>query len=239
MDSVLRDINREQEGMQAAIEKLNSRYANMTGYVRQYINQTTIEWAKLVVSHPKALLLVVETTRILDEAGYAAGNESEPIRLTGLEMVTGEMWDQLIQPTHSKVVQGVEYHGLTLADLEGQPRLTEFLPRNTAMLKHSHIIIFGADYARQAVQSVYPTPVLDNAFCLHNKVKEYYGEFYELSLEKVLGYQGIDKKRSDLTDSRDRIQALAKVVRNLAAGMPKQAQEPESDNLDDLGDHPF
>lgn len=237
MDSVLRDINREQEGMQAAIEKLNTRYANMTGYVCQYIEQTTVEWAKLIASHPQSLLLVVETTRILDEAGYAAGNENEPIRLTALELVNGEIWDQLIQPTHSRQVQGSEYHGLTMTDLEGKPRLAEVLPRITPMLKHRHIIIFGAEYARQALQSASSSHILDDAFCLHNKAKEYYGEFYELSLEKVLSYQGIDKKRSDLTDSRDRIQVLAKVVRNLAAGLPKQAQEAEEQN--DLGDHPF
>jgi DNA polymerase III epsilon subunit-like protein len=237
MDSILRDIDREQGKMWADVDNLHRHYEQMAGYVRQHLVQSTIEWAKLIVSHPQALLLVVETTPILDENGYVVAREYEPIRLTGLELVNGEVWDQLIHPTHSKAVQGTEYHGLTMAELGSMPRLTEFLPRNTAMLKHRHIIIFNADFARQAIQSVYTTPVLDNAFCLHNKVKEYYGEFYELSLEKVLSYQGIDKKRDELKDSRERIQMLAQVIRNLAAGITKQ--EPESKDTDSLDEHPF
>lgn len=237
VDSVLRDINREQGKMQSAIGRLNSHYEQMAGYVRQYIEQTTVEWAKLIVSHPKALLLVVETTRILDEAGYAAGNEHEPIRLTTLELASGKGWDQLIRPTYSSQVQGFEYHGLSQRVLEDKPRFGDIRAQIEKMLEDRHIIIFGADFARQALLSVLASSVAHDAFCLHNKVKEYYGEFYELSLEKVLSYQGIDKKRSDLTDSRDRIQVLAKVVRNLAVGLIKQAQEPEDSN--DLGDHPF
>ena len=89
--------------------------------------------------------------------------------------------------------------------------------------------------------------MLDDAFCLHNKCKEYYGEFYDLSLEKVLSYQRIDKKREELKDSRERILMLAQVMRNLAVGMTKQPpQDVDSlDILDIIGDpddpesHPF
>jgi DNA polymerase III epsilon subunit-like protein len=181
----------------------------------------------------------VETTRVLDETGYAVyGNESEPIRFTTLSLASGDIWDQLIHPSQSQAVSGSEYHGLAMTDLEGKPTISEVWPQFAERLEDCHVVIFGLDWARQAVRSVYPTHMLDSVFCLHNKAKEFYGEFYELSLEKILTYQGIEKKRDELTDSRVRILMLDQVIRNLAAGMTKAVQESEgSDGLDD--DHPF
>ena len=239
MDSVLRDLERERSKMQSDVDNLNRHYEKLAGFVRDYIVSTTIEWAKLVASHPKAILLLVETSRILDETGYASSGESEPIRFTTLQLANGEVWDQLIYPTFSRQVHGTEYHGLTLADLQGKPTISEAWPTIMEALESNQVIIFGADWARRAIQTVYHTHALNDAYCLHNKAKEYYGEFYELSLEKILGYQGIDKKREELKDSRDRLAMLAQIVNNLAAGMKKQSQEPESSDLDDLDDHPF
>lgn len=239
MDSVLRDIDREQAKMQADVNNLHRHYEQLQGFMRQYIQQTTIEWAKLITSHPESLLLLVETSRILDESGYASSGESEPIRFTTLQLVSGEIWDQLIYPTYSKSVHGTEYHGLTLADLQGKPTISEAWPAIMEMVEGRQVVIFGADWARRAIQTVYHTHALNGAYCLHNKAKEYYGEFYELGLEKVLSYQGIDKKREELKDSRDRLVVLAQVVNNLAAGMEKRAQESEGLDLGDLDDHPF
>jgi DNA polymerase III epsilon subunit-like protein len=242
MDSLLRDINRERSKMQADVDNLSRHYEKLQGYMRQYIEQSIVEWAQLVTSHPKTLLLVVETTRIVDENGYSYGNEGEPIRFTTFSPASGEVWDQLLRPTHSRGVKGTEYHGLTIADLMDKPQLADAWPEIAEMLEGHHIVIFGADWARSALQSVHPTytHALDNAYCLHNKAKEYYGEFYELSLEKILGYQGIEKRRDELKDSRDRLRMQAQVVNNLAAAMKKQTQESEdSDNLDDLDTHPF
>ena len=240
MDSVLRDLERERSKMQADVNNMNRHYEKLVGFVREYIVSTTIEWAKLVASHPKALLLLVETTRIVDESGYASSGESEPIRFTTLQLVSGEVWDQLLYPTYSRQVQGTEYHGLVLADLQGKPTISEAWPAIVEAFEGRQVIIFGADWARRAIQTVYHTHALKDVYCLHNKAKEYYGEFYELSLEKILGYQGIDKKREDLKDSRDRLLMLAQVINNLAAGMAKQPQEPEALNgLEDLSDHPF
>src|SRR6476646_3979526 len=118
MDSVLRDIERERNKMQTDIDNLFRHYEKLESFVRQHLEQATIEWAKLVASHPKGLLLVIETTHILDEAGYSYGGESEPIRFTALQLESREMWDQLIRPTHSKAVAGKEYHGLAMADLD-------------------------------------------------------------------------------------------------------------------------
>lgn len=239
MDSVLRDIERERSKMQTDIDNLNRHYGNLVGFVRQCLAQTTIEWAKLVASHPKAVLLIVETTRIVGEDGYSYGGESEPIRFIGLSLTSGELWDYLLHPTYSKAVGGAEYHGLTMEDLEEKPLFADAWPKIVEVLENRHIIIFGADWARSALRSVYPGGVLDGAFCLHNKCKEYYNEFYDLSLERVLDYQGIDKKREELKDSRDRLLMLAQVVNNLAAGMEKHVDESESEGLDDLSDHPF
>jgi DNA polymerase III epsilon subunit-like protein len=244
MDSVLRDLERERSKMQSDVENLNRHYGKLVGFVRQYLTQTTVEWAKLVVSHPKTLLLVVETSRIVDESGYSYGVESEPIRFTGLALASGEIWDQLLHPTHSRQVLGAEYHGLTMVDVEAQPRLADVWSSIAERLEDRPVILFGADWTRQALRSVDPTyaHALDSAFCLHNKCKEYYGEFYELSLEKVLGYQGIDKKRDELKDSRDRLLMLVQVMNNLAVGMEKQTQDPETsedNSLEDLDDHPF
>jgi len=246
MDSVLRDLDRERSKMQSDMENLNRHYEQLCSYVRKHVEQSTVEWAKLVVNHPQALLLVVETTRIVDESGYATDGWSEPIRFTMLSLASGEMWDQLLSPTHSKGVEGTEYHGLTLEDLEGEPRIADVWPNIKERLDGRHVIIFGADWVRDALRSV-GLFGLDGAFCLHNKVKEYYGEFYDLSLEKVLSYQGIEKKREDLKDSQMRILMLAQVVNNLAAGMKKnQVEQSESgaldddgDELGDLDDHPF
>lgn len=238
MDSVLRDIDREHSKMRADVENLHRHYEKLAGFVRQYIEQTTVEWARLVTTHPKALLLVVETTRIVDESGYASSGESEPIRFTALQLASGEVWDQLLFPTYSRQVQGAEYHGLVLADLEGKPTISQAWPTIAEALEGRQVIIFGADWARRSISTVYPTHALDGAYCLHNKAKEYYGEFYELGLQKVLTYQGIDRQREQLRDSRDRLLMLAQVVNNLAMGMPKQPQEPET--LDsDLETHPF
>jgi len=236
MESVLRDLEREKSKMQTDVDNLYRHYEKLQGYVRQYIESTTIEWAKLVASHPKAILLVVETIRILDETGYASSGESEPIRFTTLSLASGEMWDQLIYPTFSRQVQGAEYHGLTLAELEGKPTISEAWPTIAETLESRQVIIFGAEWARRAIQTVYPTHALDGAYCLHNKAKEFYGEFYELSLQKILTYQGIDRQREQLRDSRDRLLMLAQVITNFAAGMAKQPQEPEAS---DLLDHPF
>lgn len=242
MDSILRDIDREQGKMRADVENLHRHYEKQVSFVRQYMAESTVEWAKLVVSHPKTVLLIVETTRIHDENGYGFSNDNEPIRLTTLSLVSGEMWDQLLYPTHSQQVYGAAYHGLQRSDLVRQPRFADAWPAIEERLKDHHILIFGREHARVAFQTVTTSKILDDAFCLHNKCKEYYGEFYELSLEKVLAYQGIDKKRDDLTDSRERIQVLAQVVRNLAAGMKKQEPETEDytdTSLDNLDEHPF
>lgn len=239
MDSVLRDLHREQAKMQGDISNLSRHYESMYNYVRQYLESTTVEWAKLVVDHPHALLLIVETTRIVNEDGYTTSGGSEPIRLTTFSRVQGEIWDQLIQPTYSKRVQGAEYHGIMLPDLLDKPRLADIWLEVVERLDNKHLIIFGADWARQAVRTVFPTHLLDSATCLHNKTKEFYGEFYELSLEKVLSYQGIDKPRAELRDSRERVVMLDQVIRNLATGMAKQEQERSDDNLNDLDEHPF
>jgi len=236
MDSVLRDIEREKSKMQADTENLFRHYEKLAGFVRQHLEASTIEWAKLVTSHPGALLLVVETTRVVDENGSTYG-ESEPIRFTIKHLASGEMWDQLLHPTHSCEVRGAEYHGLAMADLRDKPRISQAWPEIVEALAGHHVIIFGADYVRQALRSVYQTHLLDDAFCLQNKCKEYYGEFYDLSLEKILGYQSIDKKREELRDSRDRLSMLMMVVRNLAAGMAKKVQEPEPS--DEIDEHPF
>lgn len=240
MDSVLRDLHREQQKMQADIIGLNRHYENLRDYVRQYLEATTIEWAKLVADHPKALLLVVETTHIVDENGYYASSDSEPIRLTTFSRVRGEIWDQKVQPTYSKGVQGTEYHGIVLADLLDKPRLADIWTEIVERLNDRHLIIFGADWARLAMRTVQPAHLLtlDHAACLHNKCKEYYGEFYEISLEKVLNYQGIDKPRTELRDSRERVVMLDQVIRNLATGMTKQETMKQDDSLsnDDLSD---
>jgi len=237
MDSVLRDIDREQLKMRGDVDNLYRHYEKLAGFVYQHLEQATIEWARLVVSHPKAVLLVVETTHIVGKHGYSLGG-SEPIRLTTLSLANGEIWDQLLSPSLSESVQGVEYHGLTRASLTGQPTINQAWPDIAEVLDGCHIIIFNADYARSALQTVYQTHMLDDAYCLHNKCKEYYREFYELSLEKVLSYQGIDKKRDELTDSHDRLLVLQQVMNNLAAGMTKQTFET-LDSLGDLEDHPF
>jgi len=238
MESVLRDLEREKSKMQTDVDNLYRHYEKLQGYVRQYIESTTIEWAKLVASHTKAILLVVETIRILDETGYASSGENEPIRFTTLSLASSEVWDQLIYPTYSRQVQGTEYHGLTLAELEGKPTISEVWPKIAEALEGRQVIIFNAEWARRAIQTVYPTHALDGAYCLHNKAKEFYGEFYELSLQKILTYQGIDRQREQLRDSRDRLLMLAQVVNNLAMGMEKQIQESETSE-NDLDSHPF
>lgn len=239
-DSILRDLNREQEKMYKDIASLQRHYDQLAGFVRQHVMETTVEWAKLIVDHPKTLLLTVETTQVVNEQGWALGNDIEPIRLTVLQIISGDIWDQYLSPTYSKDVRGEEYHGLTQAKLEGSPRFADVWARSEEWLSGHHLIIFGADHARRALRSVSQTSLLDDAYCLHNKCKEYYGQFYELSLERVLAYQGIEMKREELKDSLDRIAMLAQVVRNLAAGMPKQQQE-EEDALqdDDLDAQPF
>lgn len=240
VDSLLRDIDREHGKMLSDITNLNRHYDNLKDFTYQYLRQTTIEWAKLILDHPKALLLIVETTLITDKDGYHIyGNQSEPIRFTMLSPAGGLVWDQLIYPSRSQQVQGTEYHGLTLADLDGMPTISEAWLKIVEQLADRHIIIFQADHARQAIHSIYPPSVLNDATCLHNKCKEYYQEFYELSLEKVLAYQGINKKRDELKDSRERILEQAQVIRNLAVGMEKQTQETEEADNDSLDEHPF
>jgi len=237
MESLLRDIDRERGKMQDNLANLERHYQKLHGYVQQYVRQAVIEWARLIVSHPASTLLIVETTKIIDENGYAYGNEAEPIRFTSLSLSSGEVWDQLLSPSRSRGVAGTEYHGLRQADLIGKPRLADAWPGIVKALSNRQLVIFGADYAREAFQS----DLLKDAFCLQSKAKEFYGEFYGLSLEKVFRYQGLDVNRDDVRDSRDRLPLLAVVVRNLAAGMKKQ--EPESEladgELGDLEDHPF
>jgi DNA polymerase III epsilon subunit-like protein len=234
--------------MSADIVNLNRHYEKLHNYVYLHIQQGVKEWARLISDHPRALLLVVETTQIIDSNGYATGS-SEPIRISGLSLADGEIWDQLLSPTYSLEVRGAEYHGLSLDDLKSKPRLAGAWSSLVVKLLNRHVVIFGAAWARDALRSVTQSQVLDEAFCLHSKTKEFYNEFYDLSLEKILSYQGIDKKREELTDSRDRLQVLAQVVRNLAVGMAKQTPESETsddavvadggDELGDLDDHPF
>lgn len=239
MDSILRDIDREHGKMETGISNLNRHYGNLRDYVSQYLKTSIIEWAKLVVDHPKALLLIVETTRILNEDGYSTSGDSEPIRLTTLSRVRGEIWDQKLHPAHSKKVEGTEYHGIMFPDLLDKPRLADIWLEVVERLERKHIIVFGADWARQAVRTIQHTHLLDNVACLHNKAKEYYGEFYELSLEKILSYQGIDKRRYELRNSCDRILMLDQIIRNFATGMEKQVQEPEASDDNTFDDHPF
>lgn len=243
MESLLRDLDRERSKMQKDVDNLERHYQQLAGYVSQYVRQAVVEWAKLILNHPRALLLVVETTKILGESGYAISGESEPIRMAGLSLAhpDGLMWDVLVHPTYSHGVGGFEYHGLTLADVQEKPRFADVWPEIAEKLQGRHIIVFGADWARSALRMVSSSRVLEDAYCLHNKAKEYYGEFYELSLETILSYQGIDQKRDELKDSGDRLLVLAQIIRNMAEGMARQtkAEETVEEDLGDLEDHPF
>jgi hypothetical protein len=242
LDSFLRDLDRERGKMQTDFENLERHYQRLHEYVGRYVRQTTQEWARLVVSHPASTLLIVETTRVVDEQGYQQGysSENEPIRLSTLALASGQTWDVLLSPTHSKAVTGADYHGLQQADLIGKPRFADAWTDIEAALADRQLIIYGADWSRQAWRTVSGSDLLANAFCLHNKCREYYDEFYDLSLVKVLSYQGLEVQREELRDSRDRLPLLDMVVRNLAAGMPKKVQEPEPELADgELGDHPF
>jgi hypothetical protein len=85
--------------MQSDIDDMNRHYEKLAGYVDQYVGQAVVEWARLVVNHPKALLLVMETTRVVDENG--TDGDSEPIRLTALPLKAGgNIWDQLLCPAY-------------------------------------------------------------------------------------------------------------------------------------------
>lgn len=237
MDSLLRDIEREGSKIKTDIDNLYRHSEKQQGYIRDYIRQSTTEWARLAIDHPKLLLLIIETTPIIDKYGYVSG-EQEPIRLTAL--AGGKAWDYLVHPTLScGDVQGFEYHGLVTSDLDNKPRLADVWPDIMNILQDSHIVVFGRDFARDALFRVLPAAahILDNAFCLHVKCQEYYNEFYGLNLEKVLSYQGINKRRDLLVSSRDRILELVNVIRNLAQGQEKQEQPPE--DLGDLEDRPF
>jgi hypothetical protein len=238
LDSILRDINREQGKLDTDVANFNRHYEKMRAYVYLHTKQTTIEWAKLVKDHAKALILIVETTHIVDEYGHASSNGIEPIRFTTLSIASGEIGDHLIRPTYSKGVHGTEFHGLSQVDLEEKPLLVDAWPGIAETLQDKHIIIYGADWACAALRGTHYAQALDGAYCLHNRCKEFYNEFYELSLEKVLNYQGIDKKREQLTDSRERIVMLQQIVSNLAAGMEKQKPVDDS-GLEDLEEHPF
>ena len=90
--------------MQSDIDNMNRHFEKLAGYVHQHVEQAAVEWARLVATHPKALLLVMETTRVTDESGYATAGDSEPIRLTLLPLVAGNVWDQLLHPTYSHTV---------------------------------------------------------------------------------------------------------------------------------------
>jgi hypothetical protein len=258
LDSILRDINREEEKTKKDVENFHYHYEKLRGYVYQHTKQTTIEWAKLVIDHPGAIVLIVETTQILDESGYSSGGYIEPIRFTMLSLAREEVWDYLVRPTYSKRVSGTEYHGLTMADVQEKWLLADAWSEIEELLKDKHIIIYGADWARTALRGTRYEHTLDGAYCLHNKCKEYYNEFYELSLEKVLSYQGIERRRDELKDSWDRAVMLREVIRNLANALPKQSQErfeldlPEGlpemgegvsngglGDLEDLDEHPF
>lgn len=235
MDSFLRDLDREQSKMQSDIENLNRHYGKLRDYVRQYVVQGTIEWARLIISHPQAIVLVIETSPVVDENGYTS-SEHEPIRLTALSLTSGVgIYDQLFHPTYSHDVHGASYHGLTMVDVENQPRLADEWPKILEVLENRPLVIFNADWARVALRTVVQSNVLDGAYCLHNRAKEFYGQFYELGLEKVLSYQGIDRKREQLTDSRERALMLVEVLRNLAAGMEKKS-EGEGAADDGLGE---
>jgi hypothetical protein len=240
MTDLLRDINREQGKMQSDVDNLNRHYGKLQAYLYEHIEQSVVEWARLVVDHPKALLVVMETTRIVDENGDAAyGNE--PIRITSLNLASGEIWDQLLATTHSKWIRGTEHHGLSEKDLRDKPKFESIRQQVLEHLMDRHLIVFGLEWARSALQSVTNVRLLDDGTCLHAKCKEYYNEFYELSLEKVLSYQGIEKKREELRDSRDRLAMLAQVVHNLATNVKKQEADgaASDDMLSDLDEHPF
>src|SRR5579884_2631372 len=151
MNSFLRDIDREKGKMQGDIDNLLRHYEKLAGFVQQYTQATTTEWARLAVNHPSALLLIVESTGIVDETGYYAyGGEVEPIRFTAYHLTSETIvLDQLIHPTHSYDVRGFEYHGLRLSDIEDKPLLSAAWPTIQDTLENHHIIIFGADYARK------------------------------------------------------------------------------------------
>lgn len=233
----LKDINREQGKMLSDIESMNRHYVKLQDSLYQLIRYNVIEWARLVESHPKAVLLIVETTQIVDEHGRGLSGHNEPIRFTTRHIASGEIWDQLIKPTHSKGVAGTEFHGLSWFDVLDQPKISEAWDSIAAHLADRQVVIFNAQWARDSVKTSYPTRLLDSAYCLHTKAREYYNEFYGCSLEKILGYQGTDKTRGDLRAAPARVVMLDLILHNLANGMEKKP-EPEPE-LTDLDDHPF
>lgn len=232
----LRDINREQAKMKTDVESLTRHYGQLESFLYGYIRQSVIEWARLIETHQKAVLLIVETTQIVDANGHGLSSHNEPIRFTTRQLATGEVWDQLIHPTHSEGIAGTEYHGLSWFDVLDQPKISDAWGNIAEHLADRQVVIFNAQWARDSVKTTYPTRFLDSAFCLQNKAREYYNEYYGLSLAKVLEYQGIDKKREDLRAAPARVVMLDLVLHNLAAGMEKK---PEPAVLDDLDDHPF
>lgn len=237
MDSLFGKIDYVRGKMQSDIDRLFRHHDEQVEFIKQHIRQATIDWARTTIDNPKTLLVILETTPIVNEYGSVL-QDHEPIRFTSFDPVTGELYDQLFAPTSSKEVRGAEYHGLTLADVGGKPLLKDVWDAIIKIMEGRHIIIFGADWARRSLQHMPHAYVLKKAMCLHNKCKEYYAEFYRLGLTEILAYQGIDKTREDFKDSRERIVMYKQILSNLAAGMEKQTPAQEK-GLDDLPDHPF
>lgn len=245
---MLKDIGREKGKLdgdvQQFIQQFSYHYAKLSAFVENLIVDSVVEWAQLIASHQDATLVIIETTKAYGQHGHLLGDE--PIRLTTLDLVSKTLHDYLFRPETAKEITSTAYNGITMEDLIGQPLFKDAWPGLKEQLADRLVIVFGLDYAKKAIWLDH-TP-FKRAFCLHNKTKEFYGEFYGLSLETVLSYQGINKTREELKESTERIYYLAQVIEKLAEGKPK-VQVPaapatgESDDilgeLGDLSEHPF
>jgi hypothetical protein len=237
MDHFLKEMMRESEKMRQDAESIQRHYEKLVGYVKQSTQANTIEWAKLILMYPGTHLLIVDTTPLIDEYGAVYSLQGEPIRLTAYNLRDQAIViDQQVAPVFSKAIRGFEYHGLK--DTWDMPRLADIIDQVTSILDGAPVVVFGLEFAQRALQMVSTRRrILDNGHCLHTRCRDYYWEFYYLGLDQVLQYQGINKRRSELTDSRERVKVLAEVLSNLAKGLPKQ--DPPAPKKDLADDEPF
>lgn len=231
------------------IARLQRHLQDVVDAAKDFSRSNAIEWARLAVTHPYAVLLIIETTHIVrKQPVYQVLAEIEPIRFTTLNLSNGELFDQKVRPTLSEEITETGLHGLTMDNLEDKHLLGYYWSEIESHLLNRQVIIFGKEHAESALDhAMLQHDIIKDAFDFHSICQGYYTQFYDLSLERVLAYQGIDKKRHELKDSVERIRYLEKVLRNISIRLERHSIQYEgysddpfvTDEESSLDEHPF
>lgn len=212
-----------------------------------------ISWAQTVLAMPALRFLEIDTTG-LDRA-------DEICRISLVDGIGRVTDDFFIRPTHRQLTNEASHkNGLTAADLERAPLLSEAWSEIADALHGTYVVSFNQSWDLERIKEAadrndFP-PICLVGECLQRRATQYYHKEYYLSLDKLCARVGHPLPEPPAQTSIDRaigqyhfLQGMASGVTDVQPPLKSSRREQtvaistdiidDTDALGDLDAHPF